>query len=98
MTILLVDEALKEIENHGLSNDDVDFVKELIDCQRERTSQRSKDGKKNFYYESVSNKVNGIDVDKFDYLTRDAYHTGIRSSFEKDRLLKLSRVVFDDRG
>jgi HD superfamily phosphohydrolase len=40
---------------------------------------------KEFYYDSwiyqiVANKKNSIDVDKFDYLCRDAYHIGLQSS------------------
>lgn len=30
-------------------------------------------------YQIVANQTNSIDVDKFDYICRDAYHTGLRS-------------------
>lgn len=46
-----------------------------------------------YLFEIVSNKLNGIDVDKFDYLTRDSYYTHKTSSFDYDRLLIHARVI-----
>ena len=56
------------------------------------TSNRRSQRLKNFYYELVSNKLNGNDVDKWDYITRDSHHVGINTSFEMRRLMKLCRV------
>ncbi|XP_049920193.1 deoxynucleoside triphosphate triphosphohydrolase SAMHD1-like [Epinephelus moara] len=47
---------------------------------------------KSFLYEIVANKRNGIDVDKFDYLSRDCYHLGIQNNFDHLRFLKFVRV------
>lgn len=41
-----------------------------------------------FYYEVLSNKRTGIDVDKFDYLKRDSHYTGVKTTFEPTRLFK----------
>uniref|UniRef100_A0A8P4GB87 HD domain-containing protein n=1 Tax=Dicentrarchus labrax TaxID=13489 RepID=A0A8P4GB87_DICLA len=47
---------------------------------------------KSFLYEIVSNKENGIDVDKFDYFARDCYHLGVQINFDYHRFLKFARV------
>lgn len=52
------------------------------------------DNEKKFLYEIVCNKSCGIDVDRLDYLQRDAYHTGI-PGFQPDYLVKCYRVKND---
>ncbi|KAL1281475.1 hypothetical protein QQF64_000278 [Cirrhinus molitorella] len=47
---------------------------------------------KSFLYEIVANKLNGIDVDKWDYLSRDCHYLGIPNGFDHQRLLKSARV------
>lgn len=47
--------------------------------------------KKKFLYEIISNSTTGLDVDRFDYLQRDAYHTGL-PGFQSGYLLKCVRV------
>ncbi|XP_062418113.1 deoxynucleoside triphosphate triphosphohydrolase SAMHD1-like [Pungitius pungitius] len=47
---------------------------------------------KSFLYEIVSNKRNGIDVDKWDYFARDCYHLGIKNNFDYGRCLMFARV------
>ncbi|XP_073670674.1 deoxynucleoside triphosphate triphosphohydrolase SAMHD1-like [Paramisgurnus dabryanus] len=96
----MVDEnTLKPImEEHGLIvEEDIKFIKELIegvDISKEKWPEeltgRTED--KSFLYEIVSNKRNGIDVDKWDYFARDCHHLGISKSFDHKRLLKLTRV------
>ncbi len=42
----------------------------------------------------MANKRNSIDVDKFDYLLRDAYHIGYKDqSFDYKTIMKNSLVV-----
>ncbi|XP_063720879.1 deoxynucleoside triphosphate triphosphohydrolase SAMHD1-like [Symsagittifera roscoffensis] len=100
MTIKFIEMMLKEgstiRKELDLNEDDLEFIKELIDSEEKtRISERSKDDKKNFFYEIVSNKKTGIDVDKWDYICRDSHHVGINTSFESKRLLKLCKVVTD---
>ena len=51
---------------------------------------------KRWLLELVANGRNGLDVDKFDYLQRDAQHTGCRIAADFDRLQAFSKVVGDE--
>lgn len=44
-------------------------------------------------FDIVANKKNSVDVDKFDYIERDTYNLGLRSSYDPKRLLVYSRVI-----
>lgn len=44
----------------------------------------------------MSNKTNGIDVDKWDYFARDCHMLGIKNNFDHTRLIKFSRVIEKD--
>ena len=46
--------------------------------------------------EIVANERNSLDVDKFDYMQRDCYFLGVKSSYDPSRLLNLSRVIGDE--
>ncbi|XP_064176018.1 deoxynucleoside triphosphate triphosphohydrolase SAMHD1-like [Anguilla rostrata] len=70
-----------------------DFIKELIDPPGEIKHLKNP---KTFLYEIVSNKRNGIDVDKMDYFSRDCYHLGIESNFNCGRFFKFARVCVCD--
>ena len=48
---------------------------------------------KNFLYNIVCNNISGIDVDKFDYIARDTYFTGLDYSFDCRRILKNCKVI-----
>uniref|UniRef100_A0A3P8X801 HD domain-containing protein n=1 Tax=Esox lucius TaxID=8010 RepID=A0A3P8X801_ESOLU len=92
---------------HGLVlPDDMVFIKEQIygpldpDPLNQEESQSisqpwpymGRSEEKSFLYEIVSNKRNGIDVDKWDYFARDSYHLGIQNNFDYHRSLKFTRV------
>lgn len=49
-------------------------------------------------YEIVANGRNSIDVDKFDYLVRDAVNLGIKATYDFTRLMNFSRVIRDESG
>lgn len=46
-----------------------------------------------YVYQIVSNSLNSIDVDKFDYLTRDSKMLGINISFNFNRLIENAMVI-----
>ena len=50
---------------------------------------------KGFIYQIVSNPINSIDVDKFDYMTRDAANLGLKYSIDSARLIE-DMVVIDN--
>ncbi|XP_073325865.1 deoxynucleoside triphosphate triphosphohydrolase SAMHD1-like [Pagrus major] len=79
------------MEEKGL---DLVFIKELMDPKKKRNpwpyKGRSKD--KSFLYDIVSNKINGIDVDKFDYFARDCHHLGMKNNFDYHRFFHFARV------
>lgn len=66
-----------------LSLEEVNFICNCIDPPQKEIYK--------WYYQIVSNKINHIDVDKIDYILRDAYHIGISISINNDykRLLNV---------
>ncbi|XP_040911770.1 deoxynucleoside triphosphate triphosphohydrolase SAMHD1-like isoform X4 [Toxotes jaculatrix] len=77
----------------------MDFIKELIrgplDAHVAEGNEWPYTGRgqeKSFLYDIVSNKRNGIDVDKFDYFARDCYHLGIKNNFDHRRFFVFARV------
>ncbi|XP_016374875.1 deoxynucleoside triphosphate triphosphohydrolase SAMHD1-like [Sinocyclocheilus rhinocerous] len=86
------EDVLKE---HELYDKDVTFITELIKGAEKsdvKWPYKGRDEDKSFLYEIVANKQNNIDVDRWDYFTRDCHHLGIRNSFDHQRLLKFARV------
>ena len=57
--------------------EEVDFIGDLI---MGGGPSKAKQGKCAFLFDIVSNSRNSVDVDKFDYLQRDAYNVGIKST------------------
>lgn len=73
----------------GLSEFDLLFIKALIHPPREAYTLNTvgREDDKLFLMDIVSNKSSGLDVDKFDYIQRDTYNTGVRGVFDVDRLI-----------
>lgn len=46
----------------------------------------------------MSNKDNGIDVDKWDYFLRDGNSLNLNISFDYKRLMQMSRIVVDPKS
>ncbi|XP_073697745.1 deoxynucleoside triphosphate triphosphohydrolase SAMHD1-like isoform X2 [Garra rufa] len=86
----------KVMKDYGLNLDeDIVFIEELIQGRTSSDSKWTAKGRpenKSFLYEIVANKLNGIDVDKWDYLARDCHYLGIPNGFNHQRLLKSARV------
>ncbi|XP_060776797.1 deoxynucleoside triphosphate triphosphohydrolase SAMHD1-like [Neoarius graeffei] len=87
--------VMKKYNLHVEKNDDdLNFIKALIDSTGSQdTVERTKMNiERIFFFEIVANKRTGIDVDKWDYFTRDSYHLGIPTSSDHNRFIKFARV------
>ncbi|KAG8896521.1 hypothetical protein FRC01_011738, partial [Tulasnella sp. 417] len=86
---MMLDALVKE-NNIDLSQDRVDFIKDLI-----RGEPRLSTGEKKFLFQIVANKKNGIDVDKWDYIARDTRAVGETCTLVASRLIHAARVIDD---
>ncbi|KAJ2080893.1 hypothetical protein H4R24_002731 [Coemansia sp. RSA 988] len=80
-----------DTNNIDIDDADVRLIKQLI-----RGSSRRIGGEKMFLFDIVANERNGVDVDKFDYIQRDCYNIGVKSSYDFSRLMLNSRVIDDE--
>lgn len=76
-----------------IERDDVRFVQSLIDGVPYVGAKAELDEGRLWMYDIVANKRNSIDVDKWDYLARDCYGLGVKSSYDHSRLMSYSRVI-----
>jgi len=67
-----------------INSDEITFIQNLINPTNEHTG---------FIYQIVSNTLNGLDVDKFDYLTRDVYALNFQAKIDPTRLVKHIRII-----
>lgn len=72
-----------------IKGEEIDLILQLINPTTEKKIYPK------FLYNIVSNIDNGIDVDKFDYIKRDAYNIGLNFNFDYDRILKQAKVIND---
>ena len=68
------DKDLKNI----IKSDEIQFMKNLIN---------PKEIHKSFIYQIVSNNVNSLDVDKYDYIKRDTQYVGLKYNLDCSRLV-----------
>ncbi|KAK7915471.1 hypothetical protein WMY93_011232 [Mugilogobius chulae] len=87
----------KELEklDENTKGDDLLFIKEMINGPDEQVNKGDYKGRppeKSFLYEIISNKRNGLDVDKFDYFARDYHHLGMKNTFDHNRYIEFVKV------
>ncbi|KAI9504646.1 hypothetical protein GGI25_000696 [Coemansia spiralis] len=87
---LMLDHTIDE-NNIDIAEDDISLIKKLIQGTTQPVG-----GEKMFLFDIVANKRNGVDTDKFDYIQRDCYNVGIKSSYDFSRLMLNSRVIDDE--
>ncbi|KAI8327786.1 HD phosphohydrolase domain-containing protein [Chlamydoabsidia padenii] len=83
-------EYLIDDNNIDIDSQQTNLIKDLI---AGAPRSKSKYDDRRFLFDIVANKKNSVDVDKFDYIERDAQNLGLRSSYDAKRLLLYSRVV-----
>jgi HD superfamily phosphohydrolase len=74
-----------EILRENITQEEINFICNLINPDKNIHN--------GYIYQIVSNSLNGLDVDKFDYLARDAKMLGINISFQSDRLINNAKVI-----
>lgn len=74
---LIVDIICKRELSNELDNAHIAFIKSIINPEKHHLGA---------LYQIVSNKLNGIDVDKFDYLARDTKNLNMCNGFNSYRL------------
>ncbi|XP_027151707.1 deoxynucleoside triphosphate triphosphohydrolase SAMHD1 homolog isoform X1 [Coffea eugenioides] len=89
MTDYIVDEHNIDIDPENLKK-----VKDMINASERSISTSFKE--KSFLYDIVANGRNGIDVDKFDYISRDSRACGLGCNFQFRRLFENMRVIDDE--
>jgi HD superfamily phosphohydrolase len=70
-----------------IKDPEIQFIKNLINPKKEHVG---------FLYQIVSNNLNGLDVDKYDYIVRDAYMLHQKTGFDHSRLV--DQIVIIDNN
>ncbi len=83
---ILLDIIIKknDILSKIISQDDIEFMKNIINPTKNN---------KGFIYQIVSNSLNGLDIDKFDYIARDSYMLGLKSGFDHSGLIDHVKII-----
>lgn len=71
----------------------INITKKQLYIISELIHPKNMDLKPKFIYNIVSNPINGIDVDKFDYIKRDTYNIGLSYSYDYQRIFKYAKVI-----
>eukprot|EP00057_Strongylocentrotus_purpuratus_P009581 XP_011664055.1 PREDICTED: deoxynucleoside triphosphate triphosphohydrolase SAMHD1-like [Strongylocentrotus purpuratus] len=94
---LIKNNSLEEkLEGHHIYDKDIEFICQLISGVKK--DQKMLRENKLYLYQIVNNSVNGVDVDKWDYLARDTLYLGMKSAFDFNRILPSVKVLDVKRG
>ena len=78
----------------NLNKDQLKVITDLINPKKaEYTKWKNKYHIGKWIFQIISNPLNSIDVDKFDYLIRDTRAFGLKFSFDYSRLIHDARVI-----
>ena len=92
MSLKIVD-YMVDSNSIDIDREDVRFIQSLISGEPVKGMKNERADGRMWMYDIVANKRNSIDVDKWDYLARDCYNLGIKSSYDHSRLMSYSRVI-----
>lgn len=85
----LILEGIIQKYDLNISENETQIIQDLINPEKFILKNK-------WIYQIVSNCFNGIDVDKFDYISRDTKNIGLCYGFDFQRLIKLARVIDDN--
>ncbi|XP_066997784.2 deoxynucleoside triphosphate triphosphohydrolase SAMHD1 [Anabrus simplex] len=85
------EKVLNALTKENLNDEHKQFIKDLI--LGKRTSSNIVHDGHEFLFEIINNQLNGIDVDKWDYLSRDGYMMNLKVLFDYRRLLENARII-----
>lgn len=71
--------------NEIIDNNAFEFISNLVNP--------SEDTPDNFIFQIISNSLNGLDVDKLDYLCRDSFYFGAGTPFDLTRIISHAQVI-----
>lgn len=86
----IIDENCIDVSHRGMIQEDLGTISALMTGHRPAGCTEKK-----WIYDIVANKRNSIDVDKFDYLARDAYYVGVNICTDPIRIMQHSKVIDD---
>ncbi|XP_078310155.1 uncharacterized protein LOC111136964 [Crassostrea virginica] len=94
----MIDRIFKKIEyDDYITSGDIEFIKDLIHKPSSGGNKKYKlQPEKKFFFEIIANDLNSIDVDKWDYFSRDCHMLGLHHNFQCERTIKLAKVVEHD--
>lgn len=92
LSIEMLDKVFETLDgsvdlNEFIGNKGKELIKELIEPSKAKRKEKP------FLYEIISNEENKIDVDKWDYFSRDCHMLGLHHNFQCQRSIKLARIV-----
>ncbi|XP_061194808.1 deoxynucleoside triphosphate triphosphohydrolase SAMHD1-like [Saccostrea echinata] len=90
-SLKMLDRIFEIVSLDDLTKESQTFIKELI--KKPKGSYEGRPKEKHFLYEVVANDVNKIDVDKWDYFSRDCHMLGLHHNFQCQRSIKIARVI-----
>lgn len=94
----MIDKIFKSIEQKFINEMEINFIKDLIKNKKNSPATSKKQQEKPFLFEIIANKMNSIDVDKWDYFSRDCHMLGLHHNFQCERSIKQARVLKHDDG
>lgn len=101
-SLWMVEQIFNELRPSEFTRSDIDMIKNMIEpddslLYKNDSGTTLYNVEKPYLYQIVNNKTSGLDVDKFDYLQRDAYHIGLDYSFSPERIFYKSKVCPDTK-
>lgn len=92
-SIAMIDKIFEIIKQNYIDKEEINFIKDLVKNKKTPKTSSGEQGAKPFLFEIVANDSNKIDVDKWDYFSRDCHMLGLHHNFQCERSIKQARVL-----